>query len=177
MTDAVLEGIDPEELEKELPDPWWRKPLLVGIALFLLLMVASLSFLDSLIGIVQSEVAQDAALVFSNATILFTNNTLQTLQTHFLENQHREIKACLFGVREGTSYTVEKIEFPDVIRANVVHVVSVPCKDDVLIDLHSHPIHQCLASAQDLLSYESLKRRNPSARMMVMCSKNRFALV
>lgn len=177
MRDPVFEGIDPAELEGPLPERKWRRPLIIIVAILLGVMIFSLSFLDALIGIVQSETVSDGILVFSDTTVILTGGTLQALQDELLANQDREIKACLFGSKSGSTYTIDRVEFPEVIRANVVHVVSVPCASDVLIDLHSHPIHSCLASAQDVSVLEELQRRNPDVRMMVMCSRDRFALV
>lgn len=59
------------------------------------------------------------------------------------------------------AYIIESVSFPEVICANVVHVVSVPCPTDVLIDLHSHPVAQCLASEQDVSVLRELQRQNP----------------
>lgn len=171
-----IPDISPTELE-ELPEPFWRRPLLMIVGLFLIVLFLSLSFPDTLQGIVQSKTVIENKLNFPNATILFENNTLELLQEEFIDNEHREIKACLFGRNEGGLYYIEKIEFPEIIRANVIHVVSVPCSIDTLIDLHSHPINSCLASEQDISVYESLKQANPSLRMMVMCSSTRFALI
>ena len=170
-------GINPEELEQPLPEPFWRRPLLMIVGVFLIVLFLSLSFPDTLQGIIQSKVVKDNKLIFPNATILFENNTLELLQEEFIENEHREIKACLFGREENNTYIIERVEFPEIIRANVVHIVSVSCPIDALIDLHSHPINSCLASEQDVSVYESLKQANPSLRMIVMCSSTRFALI
>ncbi len=169
--------ISPEELEIEVPEPWWRRPLIIIIGIFLLLLILTFTLSDVLQGIIQSKTVQNSQLAFGNATILFENNTLEQLQNEFVANEHREIKACLFGKQQGSSYIIASVEFPEVIRANVLHVVSVPCPIDTLIDLHSHPINQCLASEQDVAVYNKMKESNPSVRMMVMCSQHRFALI
>ena len=83
----------------------------------------------------------------------------------------------MFGRQEGSSYIISKVEFPEIIRANVIHVVSVSCPVETLIDLHGHPINSCLASAQDVSVYEKLKQYSPDLRMMIMCSSTRFALI
>lgn len=173
----VFEGIDPVELEEPLPEPKWRKPVIVIGSILLLLLFVSFSFLDSLIGIAQSEKVEENVLVFPDATVRFINGTLEALQGELIRNEHREIKACLFGVREGSTYRVSRVVFPEIIRANVVHVVSVPCPEGVLFDVHSHPINSCLASEQDVATLERIQRQSPDARMLVMCSLNRFALV
>ena len=173
----VFEGINLEELEQEQPEPWWRQPLIVVIGAFLLVLVVSISFSDALQGIIQSKSVKDNELVFGNASVVFENNTLELLQNEFVSNENREIKACLFGVQAGSSYIISRVEFPEVVRANVLHIVSIPCPIDTLIDLHSHPINQCLASEQDIAVYAENRKSNPSLRMMVMCSSSRFAFV
>jgi len=175
--DPVFENINPEELEQEVPEPWWRRPLYIAAGILILLLVLSLSFSDAIMGIVQSKSIQKQELIFRNTTIIFEGGTLQQLQDEFISNEHREIKACLFGQQKDASYIISKVEFPDIIRANVIHVVSVPCPIDTLIDLHSHPINQCLASEQDISVYNNAKQSNPQLRMMVMCSSSRFAIV
>jgi proteasome lid subunit RPN8/RPN11 len=173
----VFEGINPEDLEQEIPESRWRGPVVIFLGLFLLALVVSLSFSDFLQGIVHSKSLRQNALYFPNATILFEGNTLELLQDEFTVNEHREIKACLFGKQAGNTYIISKVEFPEVIKASVAHVVSVPCQGNVLIDLHSHPINRCLASEQDMEVYDYLRQSNPSLRMMVMCSSTRYAIV
>jgi proteasome lid subunit RPN8/RPN11 len=128
-------------------------------------------------GIIQSKSLRNQELIFRNTSIIFEGDTLQQLQTEFISNEHREIKACLFGTQTNSAYIISKVEFSEIIRANVVHVVSVSCPINTLIDLHSHPINQCLASDQDISVYDKAKNSNPQLRMMVMCSSTRFALV
>lgn len=173
----VFEGISHEELEQDIPDPWWRRPLVIVVGIFLLLLILSLSFSDAIHGIIQSKQVKQNILYFQNASIVFEGNTLEQLQTEFINNEHREIKACLFGNQKDSSYIISKVEFPEVIRANVIHIVSVQCPINTLMDLHSHPINQCLASGQDIEVYNKAKESNPNLRMMVMCSSTRFALV
>ncbi len=175
-TDLFSE-ISPEELEIEVPEPWWRKPLIIIIGIFLLVLIVSFTLSDVLQGIIQSRPVENNKLLFGNATVIFENSTLERLQQEFVANEHREIKACLFGRQQDSSYIVSSVGFPEVIRANVLHVVSVSCPINTLIDLHSHPINQCLASEQDVSVYNKMKESNPSVRMMVMCSQHRFAII
>ncbi|PIN74650.1 hypothetical protein COV18_07200 [Candidatus Woesearchaeota archaeon CG10_big_fil_rev_8_21_14_0_10_37_12] len=177
MVDEVLKNIDPEELEQPIEASKWRKPVLLVISLFFIILLGSWSLYATLNPLVSSEKVINNELIFPEARIIFGNNTLAELRNEFLDNQHREIKACLFGSVHDGIYNVVNVEFPEIIRANVVHVVSVSCPDNVLIDLHSHPINECLASEQDVGVYNQLKQRNPQARMMIMCGVNRFALV
>ena len=177
MQDDLFDDIDPDGLDEPIEEPKWKKPLLIGVGILLLALIFSLSFADSLMGIIQSKTTTNNALFFRDSTIIFEGNTLEQLRNEFTVNEHREIKACLFGTKENSNYIIDKVEFPEVIRASAIHIVSTPCPIDIIIDLHSHPINRCLASNQDLLYYSRLKKSNPDLRLMVMCSTTRFALV
>ena len=155
----------PEEILDEEPEPWWKRAFIISLALFLVLLVLSFSFFDAFIGIVQSKVVDDKRVLFSNATIVFSNDTLQLLQAEFLNNPEREIKACLFGEANQAIYTVTDVTFPRILRANALHVLAELCPKHTSIELHSHPINQCIASRQDIAIYRELKQVN---RMAVM---------
>jgi hypothetical protein len=174
----IIKDISEEELLEELPEPKWKKPLLLLIGFFLLTLIVSLSFSYYVSNIITSEQTTNNVLMFKNETVTFEGNTLKLLQQHYLDNEHREIKACLYGIKEYTNYRVTKIEFPRVIDASVHHVRAIPCPINTLIDLHSHPINSCLASEHDVTIYNEFRKpSNPDLRIMIMCSKNRFAIV
>lgn len=162
---------------EEPEPPFYRKPLLILATLFLLFLVISITFADTIQGIIQSKAIEANKLFFPDFTIVFANNTLNHLQEEYLSNPEREIKACLFGSFNSSLYNIERIEFPKIVRANAIHVVSVQCPPDTLIDLHSHPINSCLASEQDISTFKALKSQNKDLKMLVMCSRNRFALI
>ena len=161
----------------ELPPPWYHKPLIITGAFFVILFVASITFSQTIEGIVQSKTITQDHIIFPSATIIFQNATLEQLQQEYLSNQNREIKACLFGTIKDSNYYMARLEFPRVLQANAIHVQSSSCSEDVLIDLHSHPINSCLASDVDIATLKDIQAQSPQARMMIMCSKTRFALV
>ena len=161
----------------ELPPPWYRKPLIITGAFFVIFLVASITFSQTIEGIVQSKTITQDHIIFPSATIVFQNDTLEQLQEEYLSNPNREIKACLFGSINDSHYYIERVEFPEILRANAIHVQSISCPEDVLIDLHSHPINSCLASNVDIATLKDIQFQSSQARMMIMCSKTRFALV
>lgn len=175
--DAVLAGIDPKELEKEIPESKFRPYIIGAIGLALLILTVSWVFSDFLQSHVESEPVRGSVLTFGKTQVIFQNSALAVLQNEFVQNQHREIKACLFGSIDGETYRVERVSFPKIIQANVAHIVSVPCPDDIIMDAHSHPIDECLASDQDISVLRVLQAKNPRIRMLVMCGQERFALV
>jgi len=164
-----------EEFERE--PPWWRKYVVLALGIFLLVLVVSSLYSDFIQGLVSSSVVEGNVLHFANATVVFENATRERLVGEFVAHQEREIKACFFGSRSGTLYNVTDVLFPDIARATVVEVVSVPCPKETLIDVHSHPINRCLASEQDLETYRGMLVQSPTVRLMVMCSQTRFALI
>lgn len=164
-------------LEDELPPSKIRIFLTALLGVFLILLIALWTFSDVLQGIAQSSVVRENILYAGDASFVFQNGTLERLQDEFVANQDREIKACLFGRVYGSAYYIEGISFPEIIRANVLHVVSVRCPIDAIVDVHSHPINKCLASEQDLSVYRELKERNPLVRLLVMCSLQRFGSI
>ena len=175
--DAVLDGINPAELESEIPESR-LKPYVVGaIGLVLLVLTVSWVFSDFLQSHVESEPVRDNVLEFGATRVIFDNNTLAALQNEFVQNQHREIKACLFGSIDDKTYRIEQVLFPEIIQANVAHIVSVPCLDEIIIDAHSHPVDECLASDQDISVLRDLQRKNSAVRMLVMCGQERFAII
>lgn len=170
------EFFDEDLLEEPLPEPRWRKPVIIALGIFLVILVSLWSFSDVLYGFVASSKVENSRVEFANLTVVFENKTFERLQQEFQINEHREIKACLFGETDGSLYYIREVAFPEVVRANALHVVAVSCPSEVLIDLHSHPINSCRASEQDLRVYAGLRARNPGARMMIMCARDRFVL-
>lgn len=175
--DEVLAGIDPNELDEDIPDSKFRPYIIGGIGLLLLILTVSWVFSDFLQSHLESEPVKNSVLNFGNVRVIFENDALAALQNEFVANQHREIKACLFGTIDGSDYIVGRVLFPKIIQANVAHIVSVPCPKDIIIDAHSHPIDECLASNQDISVLRQLQRENQAIRLLVMCGQERFALV
>lgn len=177
MRDPVFDGINPEDLEEPIPESKWKKPFFITIGFFLLVLIFSLSFSDFLLSFFNSRSVDDEVLYFPNATFIFENNVFDSLKQEYVSHEDREIKACLFGRIDGSLYYIDKIEFPEIIRANVFHVVSVPCPVDVLVDLHGHPINSCIPSEQDLSVLREYHKSDPLLRMLIMCSSSRFVLI
>lgn len=175
MKNPVLDDISPDDLEP-VEESKWRKPLIIVGGIFLILLMFSLSFADIIRSFVNSETVSGGELRFQNLSVIFSPAVMEQLRAEYVENEHREIKACLFGEVSGGDYYISKVTFPEIIRANVIHIVSVPCPEDVLIDLHGHPINSCIASEQDISVLNDLQSRNTLTRMIIMCSPSRFAL-
>lgn len=178
MTDAVLKGVKPEDIEKEIkvPESKFKHFFVVIVGIFILLIVFSWTFSHELGGYVNSKKVINNVTDFGAVKIIFEGSVLPRIVEEYQNNEHREIKACLFGSKSGADYIIGDVSFPEIVRANVLHVVSVGCPKDTIMDLHSHPINECWPSEQDLSAYDALKKENPEIRMMIMCGRNRFAL-
>lgn len=173
MHEEFLQDLDLEDR----PEPKWRKPLLVAIGVAFVALIASLSFVGILSNISPSKPVESNALIFSNVTVIFQSDVLESLRSEYFSNAEREIKACLFGTVSNNIYAISSVSFPEVISANVAHVHAEVCPPDTIIDLHSHPLNKCTASSQDVQVFKNLKKKNPDIMMLVMCSADRFALV
>ena len=174
--DEILDGV--EEEAEGYKEPKWKKPLTMIIAIFLLFLILGyyLVYTDALIGIIKSKTLQETTLQANDITITFKENSLKVLQEEYVKNEHREIKACLYGEANGKEYKINKIEFPKILSASVIHISTPGCPADAIIDLHSHPINRCVPSQQDINNFARNKQTNPELIMMIMCWKNRFSV-
>lgn len=177
MTDEVLKGVKPEDIEQEIgrPESRWRRLLLFIVGIFIILIVVSWTFSYELGGFINSRRVKNDFLDFGDSKIFFENGVFSKIVEEYQLNEHREIKACLFGAQNGADYIMSDVVFPEIVRANVLHVVSIGCPEDTIIDLHSHPINECWPSEQDLSTFDELRSQNPKIRMMIMCGRDRFA--
>ena len=169
-----LKGLE----EEEYIEPKWKRPviMILGIVMIMLILGYYLIVSDALLGLINSNTLKDNVLEKNGITVTFRNNTLEQLQEEYIAHQGREIKACLFGEVENTKYAVTGISFPEVISANVVHILTPGCPNDAIIDIHSHPINRCIPSGVDLRNFGIRKRTSPELIMMIMCWKNRFSV-
>jgi hypothetical protein len=161
--------------------PWIRKTWVILIGMALLAMVVS-SFLvyrpttDIIESIFMSSTLTHNMLTGAGREIVFLNNTLEALEAEYLAHQEREIKACMYGRRNGTHYTITRITFPKVEEASVTHIITQGCERGVLLDVHSLPLLHCVPSEQDINSYKGQQPNNPDLLMIIMCSKKRFSV-
>ena len=156
--------------------PRKRKSSLV-IMIVLIVLISLFGLIHFLENFIVSEKMYDQAVVFPEKKIFFSNNALKDLQKEYLANQHREIKACLYGKREANALYIHSVEFPKIVDADVIHIESYACPIDAIGDIHSHPIHSCIASQTDIKTLEQRRSYDPDYVMLIMCARNRFALV
>lgn len=135
---------------------------------------------DTIVGLVRSKTIEDNQLTHGNLTIHINDNVLSSLQTTYLEEADREIKACLEGMvfeeDNGLYYQVTGVTYPDIISSSVVHITTSMCPESTIIVLHSHPVNRCVASQQDMLTLERYRQVNPHMLAMIMCNTDRFSI-
>ncbi len=161
-------------------EPWWKPYFIRVIAVILILMIASLALfsvgVERVISVVEAPRIGGNTIEMKGVRITLGENVLLRLRDEFLSHPEREIKACLYGNKKGTDYAITSITFPTVLSANVMHISTEGCPTSALIDLHSHPINQCIPSEVDINSYNARKGSNPDLVMMIMCNTDRFAV-
>ncbi len=164
-----LQNNDYEEKPSKKPALW--------IFIFLIALIGLFGLVHFLDNFIVSEIVEDQVVSFRDLTIVFQKGSLKKFQKEYLSNQHREIKACLSGKKIASTYYIDKVYFPKLLSSSVMHVEAYACSEDTLIDLHSHPVNKCIASEQDIKVLNKLKKNNPDFIMLIMCGKERFALV
>jgi len=147
------------------------------ILLALVLLIALFGLIHFLENFIVSEQMYDRAIAFPETKIIFSNKALKDLQEEYLQNQHREIKACLFGKKEANILYIDSVDFPKIIDADVIHIESYACPVDAIGDIHSHPVNSCIASQTDINTLEKRRTYDKEYIMLIMCGRNRFALV
>ena len=169
-----------EELEEEFEESKWKKPLVITIAVFLLIIflvyiLANTIGLNVLAGLLESSKVNDNEIDFSfDGKLVFLGDNLDKLKEIYFTDQKVEIKVCLKGFIDDNIYYIDSLYIPEIYSQRFNQVVSEPCSDDSLVSLHSHPFKHCLPSEQDFISFENFKEKNENALMIVMCEEDRF---
>lgn len=166
-----------DEYHEEEPSRIGRIILSIVGGLMILLLLSYFLFSDVLSNTIGSETLNNSTLEISGYIIRFHGDALDKLQQEYVDNQEREIKACLYGAANGRNYSVNNVTFPEIIDASVAHVRTAGCAADPIVTLHSHPVKRCLASQQDIDNYRTRKAANPKLLLMIMCDIDRFALI
>ncbi len=177
---------DPLDIFKDLSEEIEEKPSLFkkififSISILLLILVLSYfltspGIRNSFVGLIESSTIKDNIIsINSTNKIIFEKNIYQELINYYDQNKEKEFKVCLMGIFENGDYFINEMYKPEMVSQTYTQVVSKPCPSDTLIDMHSHPYRHCLASNQDLKTFERFKINNPNVLMAIMCEKGRF---
>ncbi len=163
----------------------WKKIILGIVALLLITLVVSLTFLSGpvsgvLEGIIESEPIIKQRVVVDHIELIFEDNPYEQLQELYEQEQKTEFSVCLQGdvtdKADVTRYEVKTLYSPKMFQQTFNHVSFEPCNKDSFAILHTHPYKSCIASQTDLNTLENSKLNNPKMLMIVMCEPKRVSV-
>ncbi|MBN2420981.1 hypothetical protein JXB27_01745 [Candidatus Woesearchaeota archaeon] len=165
--------LEKHELEEETEEKIKRKKIAAFVfSIFLALLM--LSFIvphDVLISLIESETINNNTIEKDDVKYYFKPDVLEALQKYYVEHQTAEFKLCLEGFVKDGSYYVTSFYEPKIYFNNPITVHSAICNESTIIDLHSHPLRNCIFSEQDIMTYRMMNREMAGA---VMCDIDRF---
>jgi hypothetical protein len=158
-----------------------KRTYVVGIALFLvfLFLVNTLPgyHIVSLVSgrLVSSTLQEDYSFSLKNGGIvIFQLAVFENLRELYLDNQQHEIKVCLTGDKNNSTYHVTGMYIPKIYHQDFRSVSSEFCNSETIVTLHSHPFLSCIFSDQDIKSFNNYRKSNPDALLGLMCEQERF---
>ncbi len=166
MEDIALE--EESEFQKKI-----KRIITIVLAIGLVLLM--LSFLvpsDVLNSLVSEKKLSGYELNYGNLTIEFSPEVYKNLTSHYFSNQMTELKFCLLGEISNNTYLVNSYYLPSILYKTPISVESQICNNDTIIDLHTHPLNDCVFSSQDIDTYNAMK--NGRIIGMVMCNTHDF---
>ena len=180
----------PHQLEEDLreilqepdqPENKWKKPLVIGISIFLSLLMLSFIIVSFPIGpILQGQAESnpiiDNSIDLGDFEIVFSSTSLARLQQMYLEEQEVEWSACLSGTKVDEDYHITSLYQPVMYEQTFNHVSFEPCNEETLILLHSHPYKSCIASETDINTLARMQEINEDVLMVVMCEPGRLSV-
>ncbi len=173
--------LDFEEISEEdyIKKKRRNKVISAILAVFLILILLVYLFPGDLLSLIEGQLVSseidEFKVEFQGGEVQFEQEVYDGLLEHYLENQRREIKACLLGTIDESTYYVTEVVFPEVRSASVTHILTDQCPKETIISLHSHPFKRCIFSEQDIKSYEHFKEINPEGIIGLLCEPERFS--
>lgn len=169
--EELLRPIEPHELEKK--GNWgkyfWRAVGVFMVLLILSYMLTGYTVRNIIAGFFDSEEIEENLIKSEYGDIFFDSRVSEILVSLYHENE-KEFKACVLGDFKG-DYILDKVFLPNIHFQDYDQVVSSPCPEGTLLDLHSHPQQHCTFSAQDLNGFSP---SSENTLLTVMCGDGRF---
>ena len=145
------------------------------IIIFIMYMLMAYDLQNIIAGLLASTTLRDdLSMTYKEYTITLSTDVYHDLRHLYFANLQHEFKACLAGTQQEHHYTITSLSVPFIISQSVFQVVSSACKENTLIDLHSHPYKHCAFSDQDINSYRAMKKNDPDILLGLMCEPDRF---
>jgi hypothetical protein len=160
--------------------PILKRFMIIIMAIFLLFLVTSYILLGYpvfpiLESLSESNLADNKTIFLEEFSIIFLGDTYRSLQSYYNQDLSVEMVVCLKGNING-DYIINEVYQPNIIEQTFNHVTFMPCSEDTIILLHSHPFRHCIASQQDLFTLDSIKEKNSNSLMVIMCESDRFSI-
>ncbi len=170
----------PEEKESKFKQVL-RRTYIIVISLFIvfLFLVNTLPgyhILSLMSGrLVSSTLEEDYSFLLKDGKrVVFNPVIFESLREHYLNSQQNEIKVCLTGKKDTSTYYVTGMYIPTIYHQDFRSVSSEYCNKDTIVTLHSHPFLSCIFSDQDIKSFNEYIKFNPDALLGLMCEQERF---
>ena len=168
----LLRPVESHELE-EKSKVWGYFWSFIGIVLvFLILsyMLTGYTVRSIIAGKADSESVENNVIESEYGRIVFTDEAYGKIKELYYANE-KEFKACLLGDYDGSQYLINKVYFPKIHFKDYDQVVSNPCPEGTLLDMHSHPQQHCTFSKQDINGFVPAEE---STLLVIMCADGRF---
>jgi len=170
--------IKEEDIKDEKPSKW-KKPVLILIGLFMILLfVVAFAANGTIQNFFTNEIVstkiQDKQAESNAISISFHGTTYEDLLQIYLDNQETEVKVCMLGEVEDDNYIVTELYEPKQIKFfSSVHYT--PCNLKTVVSLHTHPINACVPSNTDITTIKAYRIINPKVLGIVMCNTDKLA--
>jgi proteasome lid subunit RPN8/RPN11 len=180
----LLSGMEEEHHsfeEYDVEPPKWRKPLIIVIGIFLIILTISYVLPSSRIyhisiGKIVSEQLDPSfsAPLANGKEVIFEEGAYNQLRTLFFAEQENEFAVCLTGEVQDGNYLIDDLYVPTIFDQSHTHVSSQRCNEESIISLHTHPLLSCLFSDTDINYYRSISKDNKEMIIALMCDVDRF---
>ena len=173
------------ETVSEKRNPLFSLLLKIMAIIFILILLFTFTNLFSpLLNLFFSETINDNILEFSNHKIEFSKIIRAKLYGEYLAHPDREIKVCFTGTSnvysDGSGEMIyvylDSAYIPKYFEADVVHITTESCPRDTLVELHSHPGGNCMASRTDISTFSKIRLSDSDRLFLIMCDIDRFSL-
>tara|TARA_Y100000310_G_C20699165_1_gene828077 strand:- start:4614 stop:5168 length:555 start_codon:yes stop_codon:yes gene_type:complete len=168
----LLRPVEDHELESggNFWKYFWRAIGTLMIILIISYMLTNYTVMSIIAGRADSDVVSGNSLDSAYGSVVFSEGTYEKLKELYHANE-KEFKACLIGDFSEGNYLISEVFLPKMHFQDYDRVLSSPCPEDTLIDMHSHPQQHCTFSQVDLEGFDPM---NENTIMSVMCYDDRF---
>ncbi len=147
---------------------FWKVTGLIMILLIFSYTLTGYTVRNIIAGMFDSEEIEENIINSKYGEIIFTEKITKILSDLYHENE-KEFKACVLGEFDG-KYKLTGVFLPEMHFQDYDRVVSSPCPEGTILDLHSHPQQHCTFSEIDINGFKP----KGNELLTVMCGDGRF---